>query len=624
MSYKLNKTDGSLLVELVDGRLDTTSADINLIGKNYQGFGESINENFIRLLENFSNTSAPSKPIKGQLWYDTATGRLKVYDGITFRSTDSTIYASAQPSELIEGDIWIDGSKDQMYFWNGIELKLVGPAFTKNQLTTGDVVETVFDTTGLNKVITKRYLNGSLVAIESKIAFTPFPAISGFTDLKAGWNISSSFPDYEFHGKADSAGYIEDQFGNVFDQNSFLSSQFDDTTFGKINISNDEGVIIGSDSDLQIRVSGNNSIIKTIRTDNDFQIKLKDSVGEYTAMNFDTSEKRVAFFTESAPQYTVDIAGDLRVTGNILVEGDTTSLDVATLRVEDKQIELAITDDSTLISDIDADDAGVVVRVQGDDKRWTWRQASDSWTSSHGINLEKNVDSYFIGTANVLSLTTLGTSVLNSSLTSVGQLNSLAVGANGQPHRITISEDTIYCSTALNITSTGDITFNNQVIKGVDTPVDNTDVANKKYVDDQAASVSIITGVDVTGLGSSYATGTYGGGGDQTLLVNVATLLTEISPPNPGGSGSRNGTVATIHAVYYEASTDPIDINANINKTLQAVDSAGVQNVNVIGDFTITNPTATVTLTVTRLIITLEIASGLWDATTGSITASAL
>ena len=70
--------------------------------------------------------------------------------------------------------------------------------------------------------------------------------------------------------------------------------------------------------------------------------------------------------------------------------------------------------------------------------------------------------------------------------------------------------------------------------------------------------------------------------------------------------------------------TDPIDVNSNINKTLQAVDSAGVQNVNVIGDFTISNPTANVVLTVTRLVITLEISSGLWDATTGAITASAL
>ena len=82
MSYKLNKTDGSLLVDLVDGQLDTTTSDISLIGKNYTGFGEALNENLIKMLENFSKASAPSNPLIGQLWYDTTTQRVKVYDGV--------------------------------------------------------------------------------------------------------------------------------------------------------------------------------------------------------------------------------------------------------------------------------------------------------------------------------------------------------------------------------------------------------------------------------------------------------------------------------------------------------------------------------------------------------------
>ena len=219
MAYKLNKTDGSLLVDLVDGRLDISTADISLVGKNYQGFGESINENFIKMLENFSNSTAPVKPLRGQLWYDTATGRLKIYDGTTFRSTDSTLYASSQPSELIAGDIWIDGSKDQLLFYNGTETVLVGPGYTKNQLRSGDFVETIRSTLGENKVVVKKYLNGSLYAVVSKetAAFTPFPAITGFDTLKQGYNLSSVFSDFEWYGKASSAGKIIDQFGNVFD-----------------------------------------------------------------------------------------------------------------------------------------------------------------------------------------------------------------------------------------------------------------------------------------------------------------------------------------------------------------------------------------------------------------------
>ena len=67
MAYKLNKTDGTLLTELVDGQIDTTSSDLTLIGRNYVGFGEAFNENLIKLLENFASSGAPSTPIKGQM-----------------------------------------------------------------------------------------------------------------------------------------------------------------------------------------------------------------------------------------------------------------------------------------------------------------------------------------------------------------------------------------------------------------------------------------------------------------------------------------------------------------------------------------------------------------------------
>ena len=98
MSYKLNKTDGSLLVDLVDGQLDTTTSDISLIGKNYTGFGEALNENLIKMLENFSKASAPSNPLIGQLWYDTTTQRVKVYDGVGFRTSGAPAVDSQQPT----------------------------------------------------------------------------------------------------------------------------------------------------------------------------------------------------------------------------------------------------------------------------------------------------------------------------------------------------------------------------------------------------------------------------------------------------------------------------------------------------------------------------------------------
>mgnify|MGYP000611769715 FL=1 len=640
MAYKLNKTDGSLLVELVDGRLDISSADIALIGKNYQGFGESINENFIKMLENFSNSTAPVKPLKGQLWYDTATGRLKIYDGTTFRSTDSTIYASSQPSELIAGDIWIDGSKDQLLFWNGTEAILVGPGYTKNQLRSGDFVETIRDTTSQNRVIVKKYLNGSLYAIVSKetTAFTPFPAITGFDTLKQGYNISSVFSDFEWLGQASSAGKIVDELGNVFDQNSFLSAVVDDVTTGRLAIANDNGLSVGLDTDLTIKVSGQTTLWQNNIQDADLKIDLKDVSGQYTAMYFDADTKKIGVF-KTNPAYTLDVTGDLRVTGDLLIEGNAASLDIATLRVEDHQIELAIKDDSTLATDAEADDGGIVIRVEGDDKRWTWLNATNSWTSSHSINIENELNNYAINDTSVLSLDTLGSTVVNSSLTGIGQLNTLVVGNNLQSDTMTLTEDRITTTSNLEFASTGSINLINKVkITNVETPVsprrkaDNAlltegadqDVVVKRYVDDELASSTIVMGVDVTGLGTTYAVGTYGDTfADDGLLTNIAVLLTEIYPI-PAAPFDTQGKTAKIHAYYYTATSDPIDVNSGIVKSLTAVDSAGTQNVNVIGDFTITSPTASVNLTANRIIITMKINSGIWDVNGSTIAASAL
>ena len=640
MAYKLNKTDGSLLVELVDGRLDISSADIALIGKNYQGFGESINENFIKMLENFSNSTAPVKPLKGQLWYDTATGRLKIYDGTTFRSTDSTIYASSQPSELIAGDIWIDGSKDQLLFWNGTEAILVGPGYTKNQLRSGDFVETIRDTTSQNRVIVKKYLNGSLYAIVSKetTAFTPFPAITGFDTLKQGYNISSVFSDFEWLGQASSAGKIVDELGNVFDQNSFISAVVDDVTTGRLAIANDNGLSVGLDTDLTIKVSGQTTLWQNNIQDADLKIDLKDVSGQYTAMYFDADTKKIGVF-KTNPAYTLDVTGDLRVTGDLLIEGNAASLDIATLRVEDHQIELAIKDDSTLATDAEADDGGIVIRVEGDDKRWTWLNATNSWTSSHSINIENELNNYAINDTSVLSLDTLGSTVVNSSLTGIGQLNTLVVGNNLQSDTMTFTEDRITTTSNLEFASTGSINLINKVkITNVETPVsprrkaDNAlltegadqDVVVKRYVDDELASSTIVMGVDVTGLGTTYAVGTYGDTfADDGLLTNIAVLLTEIYPI-PAAPFDTQGKTAKIHAYYYTATSDPIDVNSGIVKSLQAVDSAGTQNVNVIGDFTITSPTASVNLTANRIIITMKINGGIWDVNGSTIAASAL
>ena len=119
MAYQINKTSGTLLVNLADGQIDTTTTDISLIGKNYSGFGEAINENFLHMLENFANSSAPSTPLAGQIWWDTATSRLKVYTGTAWTTGGGPIVQSSQPS-MVAGDLWINNEQNQLYFYDAL------------------------------------------------------------------------------------------------------------------------------------------------------------------------------------------------------------------------------------------------------------------------------------------------------------------------------------------------------------------------------------------------------------------------------------------------------------------------------------------------------------------------
>jgi hypothetical protein len=126
MAYQINKFDTSLLTTLEDGTLDQTT-DLKLIGKNYAGYGEIQNENFVFLLENFAGANQPPRPIAGQLWFDTTNSKLKFYDGTKFKTTGGAEVSTAAPVGLVTGDFWWDSDDQQLYAYNGADYTLVGP-----------------------------------------------------------------------------------------------------------------------------------------------------------------------------------------------------------------------------------------------------------------------------------------------------------------------------------------------------------------------------------------------------------------------------------------------------------------------------------------------------------------
>ena len=126
MAYKLNNTFGTLLVTLADGTIDTATTDLTLFGKGYAGFGEKLNENFIKVLENFNNTSSPVNKQQGQLWFDRTNKQINVYTGDKWKPVGSTTNSTTSPSNAVQGDLWFDTSNNQLYVYTVSVWKLIG------------------------------------------------------------------------------------------------------------------------------------------------------------------------------------------------------------------------------------------------------------------------------------------------------------------------------------------------------------------------------------------------------------------------------------------------------------------------------------------------------------------
>ena len=184
MAYTINKTDGTVVTTITDGTVDNTTS-LQLFGKSFSGFGEGLNENLVKLLENAASTSAPSAPLKGELWFDTSTNQLKVYDGTSFKPTGGAKTSSSQPTSPSAGDLWHDSSNDQLFLYTGSAFLLVGPVFTSGQTLSGFKIETLASSGG-NKVVASMYAGNTRVAILSKETFTPSVSQSGFAEIKAG------------------------------------------------------------------------------------------------------------------------------------------------------------------------------------------------------------------------------------------------------------------------------------------------------------------------------------------------------------------------------------------------------------------------------------------------------
>lgn len=277
MAYQVDKFNGAFFVSVEDGTIDTTS-DLRFVGKNYAGYGEVQNENFLHLLENFSNTTAPPKVVTGQIWFDSANKKLKFYDGSRFKLAGGAEVSTTAPSGLTTGDFWWDSAAKQLYAWTGTEFALIGPEASPDlgsSIVSASVVKGTVGTAVGPHTILKVLADDKVIGIFSKTAFTldnAQNAIDDFTVIKKGFTMAKSqtgvsTDDYVMWGTANNAarlgGFAADQYIKQ-GENSFT---------GEVQFY-DPGLTVGDGNDFRLRVEGGDEVIVENRLGNPITFRI--------------------------------------------------------------------------------------------------------------------------------------------------------------------------------------------------------------------------------------------------------------------------------------------------------------------------------------------------------------
>ena len=194
MAYVINKFSGEELIVLDDGTLDTTTS-LGLVGRNYVGYGETQNENFVFLLENFANTAPPSRPIVGQIWFNTTDGTAYAYDGTQWNPIGSAAVSATTPTNNNKGALWLKTPVNQLFVYTGTEWRFIGPESVAGFGSTRARSASLDNTAGDPRPVIFLETNGTAFAICTASAFVinPNNSVTGFSNvLQAGINLSET------------------------------------------------------------------------------------------------------------------------------------------------------------------------------------------------------------------------------------------------------------------------------------------------------------------------------------------------------------------------------------------------------------------------------------------------
>jgi len=335
MAYTISYTDaankGTIVVE--DLTLNTETS-LSIPGRNTTAYGSAIATNFLHLLENFAFSTQPSNGVEGQLWYDNTTGSetLKVYDGTNWVSAAGIKKAVSSPEVAASqlGDLWVDTDNQQLYLFSGSGWVLVGPEFSDG-LATGVTPASIIGTDNVSYTVIQLDVLSKPAAIISTSAFTPKTAISGFTTISPGVNLSSINIAGEgflkYRGTSEKAESLV-VAGKDIPAANFLRSDVVSTSNFPINVQNNSGINYGLNAELNIGIEGSAGVIQHQIEGSNIDVRVKNNGILTTVLRID-SNLRLGV-NNTAPDEALDVTGNFKASGTALINSTTESETIGT------------------------------------------------------------------------------------------------------------------------------------------------------------------------------------------------------------------------------------------------------------------------------------------------------
>jgi len=357
MSYTVPFSDpgkSSNPITINDLTENITSTSLSLPGRNFSNYGASIAKNFVQLLENFASPISPNNSIEGQLWYDNAKKRLFINDSTAgsanWRPASGTFVApsSSVPQNPILGDLWVNTLTQQLSLYNGNDWILVGPSSLAGKKS-GIYVELIVDAEeGVEHFVTVEYNEDIPIKITATESFIPQSAIDGFVKINPGINISqrkfigpndTTTPNTvaKLYGTATSADSLNVTVPSIAEvtANNFARRDVSNIYFGQQTILNDAGLTIGSASNFTLTVNQGTSIIRNTSDGGSIDFIVTKQGAQNTILKIDGQNRRIGI-NHPTPNAELDVFGDAFISGHLITTGtlDSTSPQNGSLQIK--------------------------------------------------------------------------------------------------------------------------------------------------------------------------------------------------------------------------------------------------------------------------------------------------